>query len=306
MPSPLFRSILCPVDFSDHSRQALRYAALLARRSRGRLTALFVEDPMLAAAAAVSYDEKTLLEKGRTELRRFVAGAVTAYGLRADGVTLQVAVGTPATEIERAARRLRADIIVMGAHGLSGASRMMLGSTTHRILRRSRLPVLAIPPIRARTPAPSRQWPGGALLAPVDLGRRARADAAAAALAAREFDARLVLFHVVEPLRALPWLALDMMRQNRERLRKAKARLDALKTAIDPAVETECRVAAGNPAGQIAAAAASGGVGLVVMTRRAGQGLFGPRQGSISYQVLSSAETPVLALPGSARKARTA
>ena len=68
----LFQTILCPVDFSDHSRQALAYAALLASRSKGRLVVIFVEDPMLAAAAAVAYDEKTLIDKARKELRRLV------------------------------------------------------------------------------------------------------------------------------------------------------------------------------------------------------------------------------------------
>ena len=48
---------------------------------------------------------------------------------------------------------------------------------------------------------------------------------------------------------------------------------------------------------EIATIATSRHVGLVVMTRRRGQGLFGPRQGSISYEVLCKANTPVLALP---------
>ena len=52
----LFETILCPVDFSDHSRQALAYAALLASRSKGQLIVIFVEDPMLVAAAGVAYD----------------------------------------------------------------------------------------------------------------------------------------------------------------------------------------------------------------------------------------------------------
>lgn len=62
-------------------------------------------------------------------------------------------------------------------------------------------------------------------------------------------------------------------------------------------VATAVRVEAGKLADEIAKIAASKHVGLVVMTRRRGQGLFGPRQGSISYQVLCKANTPVLALP---------
>jgi nucleotide-binding universal stress UspA family protein len=62
-------------------------------------------------------------------------------------------------------------------------------------------------------------------------------------------------------------------------------------------VATAVRVETGKPADEIAAVASSKHVGLVVMTRRRGQGLFGPRQGSISYEVLRKANTPVLALP---------
>ena len=60
---------------------------------------------------------------------------------------------------------------------------------------------------------------------------------------------------------------------------------------------TDCRVQTGKPADKIAAIAANSNVGVVVMMRRRGEGLFGPRQGSISYQVLCEAHTPVLALP---------
>ena len=47
------RSILCPVDFSEESRQALRWAAALARRTTARLTVLSAVDPLLAQAAKV-------------------------------------------------------------------------------------------------------------------------------------------------------------------------------------------------------------------------------------------------------------
>jgi len=62
-------------------------------------------------------------------------------------------------------------------------------------------------------------------------------------------------------------------------------------------VVTDTVVQSGKPGRAIAAVASSSKVGLVVMTRRRGQGLLGPRMGSISYQVLIDARTPVLALP---------
>ncbi len=155
----LFQTILCPIDFSDHSRQALAYAALLASRNKGRLVVIFVEDPMLAAAAAVTYDEKALLDKARKELRRLVERTIAPYGLPVSSVTLDVAVGRPHEEIERTAERLRCDVIVMGAHGRTGANKLMLGSTTHRILGSSPLPVLATPPVSGRGRGPAKDGP---------------------------------------------------------------------------------------------------------------------------------------------------
>ena len=66
---PRFRSILCAVDFSVHSRQALQFAAAVAKRFRGRVTVLFVNDPLLLAAARQAYgDERQLIEQSRAEL----------------------------------------------------------------------------------------------------------------------------------------------------------------------------------------------------------------------------------------------
>ena len=72
-----FQSILCPVDFSNHSRNAVRYAAAVARRSGGRLVVLFVNDPLLlAAAAAVFHHRRLFVERTRNELARFVRQSV--------------------------------------------------------------------------------------------------------------------------------------------------------------------------------------------------------------------------------------
>ena len=294
--STLFETVLCPVDFSEHSRQALAYAALLAARSRGRLIVIFVEDPLLAAAASVAYDEKILRERARKELRRLVERTIDPLRLPMSAVTLDVAVGKPHEEIAWTAERLGCDIIVMGAHGRTGTNRLMLGSTTHRILRRSELPVLATPPVDGRVGRPAKGWPGKIVLAPVDIGMRDRADALAAAAVARDFDTRLELVHVVEPVNNPPWLEMDAQRRTLQRERRATARLTRLQDDLE-GVATSVRVEVGKPADQIAKIASSRNVGLVVMTRRRGQGLFGPRQGSISYEVLCKANTPVLALP---------
>ncbi len=130
----------------------------------------------------------------------------------------------------------------------------------------------------------------------MDIGSRDHADALAAAAVAHELGTQLELVHVVEPISSPTWLEVDADRRNLQRRRRAIARLTQLQDQLK-GVATAVRVEFGKPAAEIAKVASSRQVGLVVMTRRRGQGLFGPQQGSISYQVLCKANTPVLALP---------
>jgi nucleotide-binding universal stress UspA family protein len=164
-------------------------------------------------------------------------------------------------------------------------------------LRESSLPILATPPSKGRVAGPGKNWPGEQMLAPIDLGSRDEADARAAAVVALELGSRLQLVHVVEPVVALPWLRKNADRGIRERQRVATARLAQIQQDLKWA-PIDVRVEVGKPAEEISKIASHKSVGLVIMTRRRGQGLFGPRQGSISYQLLTQASVPVLALPG--------
>jgi len=169
----VFRSILCPVDFSRDSQAALRYARAIARRTHGGLTALYVSDPFLASAAAAAYgDGAALAERTREELERFVARTLGP----SSGVACRLAVGNPARTI----LATPADLVVVGTHGLGGVGKLFFGSTTARVLARTCVPVLAVPPThgrRARMRPPAR-WPSGRVVAPLALDRTSRASAA--------------------------------------------------------------------------------------------------------------------------------
>jgi len=154
---PVFRSILCPVDFSANSRAALRYASMLARLADAHLLVLYVEDPLLVAAMATRTSAAVLALAGKDELRSFVTRALRG-ATPAVATTLMTKAGKPAQEIVKAAGHLGSDLIVIGYRGAGRAARLIFGSTTEGVVHASAVPVLAIPPARrsARLPRARR------------------------------------------------------------------------------------------------------------------------------------------------------
>jgi nucleotide-binding universal stress UspA family protein len=139
------RSVVCGVDFSRASAKALRSAAAIARRGRGQLVVLFVEDPMLAAAARAAGDRRASTASTTPALERFVKKSLGRAAR--PRLHLAVAVGDAADEILKTATRRRADLVVLSTHGSGRGSmaRLWLGSTAERVLRHTRVPVLAVP-----------------------------------------------------------------------------------------------------------------------------------------------------------------
>ena len=84
MGSGSFRSILCPVDFSEHSIEALRFAIGLAGRDQARLTILTVNEPLLVEAASADYGATYLEREAERELLRLVEEMHEACRLRED------------------------------------------------------------------------------------------------------------------------------------------------------------------------------------------------------------------------------
>jgi len=136
-------SVVCGVDFSSGSAKALRQAAALARRRGGCLLVLFVEDPLLAAAGRAAADRRALPSNVIAALDRFVKRSLGR--LARPRLRTALAVGDPAEEILKAAERHRAGLVVLGVRGIGRAARLLLGSTAEAVLRRARVPVLAVP-----------------------------------------------------------------------------------------------------------------------------------------------------------------
>jgi nucleotide-binding universal stress UspA family protein len=137
------RRILVPVDFSEHSRTALRYGRELAAQFGGRLTVLYVIEELLHPAFYNTgvfsiYDVMPdVEERSKKALEEFV--------VRTDGpevpIQYRVAHGKAVREILHEAEREPADLIVMSTHGLTGLQHLLLGSVTERVVRQAPCPV---------------------------------------------------------------------------------------------------------------------------------------------------------------------
>jgi len=141
----VFTSILCPVDFSAHSERALAYALDLAALTHGHLTIVTVVDAFLDAAANASGARDALTSQTQQEIKGLLDRVAASRKQPYERIGITVEVGEPAREILKQVAECRADLIVMGTQGLEGARRLVFGSTTEKVLRESRVPVLAVP-----------------------------------------------------------------------------------------------------------------------------------------------------------------
>lgn len=290
-------SVLCPVDFSDNSRGALRYAALIASRIGARLTLLAVNDPLLVEASQLGAAPDHLSEETVREVDRFCQRTLDGQLAAIGDVRLEVAVGKPADEILRVARDRKTDLIVMGSHGSTGFRKLFFGSTTERVLRETTVPVLVTPggdagPLRPEDVDSTVRR----VLAPVDLTAATTHEVEVGTLIAEHLRVPLLLLHVIEPVRSMIAAHPRLPKIDAERRDRAERHLEGLIAAVPPRVRPEALVAYGEPAEEIAKVAAERDAGLIIMGLHSSP-VLGPRMGSVTYRVLCLAHRLVLAIP---------
>jgi len=134
-------TVLVAFDFGETSQKALVYGRNLTRAFGGRLHVLHVAD-VIATSASQFYPD----HPGDPEMR---AEALALKQLRAvvpeREATLAVRISaSPANAIVEYARSVHADAIVVGTHGRTGVSRLLMGSVAEHVVRHAPCPVLAV------------------------------------------------------------------------------------------------------------------------------------------------------------------
>lgn len=294
------RAILSPVDFSDQSRHALRWAGAFATRFSSRLTVLSVIDPLLAEAAKIRLGQDLANAETEPTLREFVAATWSEDAPPARTV-VKTTVGEPATAILEAARADASDLIVVGTQGLGGFRKWLLGSTTERLLRRAHIPVLVIPSTSS-DPAVEGGHRGFGIshvLAATDFSDSSATAVKAAVELAQQWSASVTLVHVVAPLKVPPQWQPLVQESEKRRVTAARTQLKALAGQLCGTRGCDDLVVSGDPAETIGAIARERAAQLIVMGLAGEHGVFAPRPGSIAYRVLSSSTVAVLVVPAS-------
>lgn len=156
---PEIRKILCATDLSETARHAYGYTASLANRYGAGVTILHVleetspyKDSLVVNIIGEERwkklresNEQQAVEMMKSRLREFCEKAsaeLPACPFITDNVVVKI--GHPVEEIVRMAEEEDFDLVVMGAHGRGLLEDAMMGSTSRRVLRRCKKPVLVI------------------------------------------------------------------------------------------------------------------------------------------------------------------
>ncbi|MBW1708071.1 MAG: universal stress protein [Deltaproteobacteria bacterium] len=156
---PEIRKILCPTDLSENARYAFEYAASLANRYGAGITILHVLEDLSPNALGIVGDmlgkerweeikkrnEEQVIRAIRDRIKGFCeeeSDKMPACPFIIDEIIVEI--GQPADRIFRQAEKTKCDMIVMGSRGQGMFAEAMLGSTSRKVLRRCKKPVLIV------------------------------------------------------------------------------------------------------------------------------------------------------------------
>jgi len=144
----MFKRILYPTDFSDHSKKCIDYLIFLKDCKISEVILLHVADIRIIANTDMmledGIDEEEIITNCRkTALRKLkeIASQLETAGLKAK---IEFQTGVPFVQINKAAEAFDASLIILGHRGHNLAEELLLGSTAEKVARKSKRPVLLI------------------------------------------------------------------------------------------------------------------------------------------------------------------
>lgn len=282
-----FRKIIFPTDFSDANRPVLRMAASLARGSNAELLIAHVYEPP-ADTTTMSGAATAIVGPTFEEQQEQLLGVRPADS--SIPVHHEIVSGTPSDGILKLAENENADLIVMGTHGRTMLSRLLMGSVAEEVVRHAPCPVMTL----KLGEQPDLPEDMKRILVPTDLSDNSKQAVDFASLLARDLDAELHLLFVEMGTYGYGGAAMDypVIEQN---LEQAKGELERIAPPHD-GVRCERHVETGDPASSIDQFAKEHEIDLIVMTTHGRTGLARVLMGSIAEAVVRRGACPVLTI----------
>jgi nucleotide-binding universal stress UspA family protein len=142
----MYKRILIATDGSDKSRVAAEEGVELAKAIGANVIVLNVVNEVVVASAVrqLGSDRKEVEEKLKIAGQKAVdeiKKKAEAAGVKAEPI---LRIGVPANTVIDVSNAEKADLIVMGSHGESGASKLLIGSVVQKVLYWSTIPVLVV------------------------------------------------------------------------------------------------------------------------------------------------------------------
>ncbi len=289
------KRILWASDGSKESRDALRWAEIFAARFGAKVIVLNVQETMNLSTLEVPEDLKKELSLIGSKIRKREAQRLArvkdVLQMKAIEVEARIAAGVPYQEIVKAAQSGAIDLIVMGRRGLNFWGRMLLGTTTAKVLREAHVPVLTVRQARGKLAVKK-------ILVPASLSPTDAVSLEWALEAAKSFGAMVYLIHVIEVHKSYDSVKGGIMGRLRE---SAAKQLRALREAV-PNHKTrgvliaEKVMAFPRVRSGIVNFVRDQGIDLIVMSTHARKGVPRFVLGSVAESVTQEAPCPVITI----------
>jgi nucleotide-binding universal stress UspA family protein len=138
----MFDKILVALDESEHAERVLAVTSEIAKKFDSQVRVLHVlETGFVGKAGVVSLEDSGEMHK----LVDDTVAMLLSSGIKASGAVFATDHGRVAAEISAEARQFGAGLIIAGTRGLGNVAGMLLGSTTHKLLHLSEVPIFVVP-----------------------------------------------------------------------------------------------------------------------------------------------------------------
>ncbi len=281
------KNILWATDFSEESQACLSYVKIFSEKLKTRNHALHVlprfSDWVYETAFLKDDDLLKTVEKTKQKSLAKIKNISKSANISFESDVLE---GTASEELIKYSENNEIDIIFMGRRGISEIEQILIGSTTSRLIRNSRIPILVISKSRKNVKIKE-------ILCPIDFSESSLLELKYSISLAKQLEAKLFVIHVSEFFNyKVPVFKRDKL------INKINNKITSIAKESKYKIENII-YEIGEPAQKIIEIAKKNKVDLIPMAIHQRKGIEKFFMGSISEKVLMYSDIPVLILPPS-------